>query len=69
MFLVFERLYYMRKINTKISYKKEDIVEIMLVAEKFAIHVNKIEEKFIEEIKKLKIRIDRLQQEINELKK
>ena len=48
---------------------KEDITEIMLVAEKFATHVNKIETKLKERMQKLEIKISTLSREINELKK
>ncbi len=56
--------------STKDSFycAKEDIAEIMLVAEKFAGQVNKIETKVIERMQKFEIEIFKLQKEINELK-
>ena len=50
-------------------YTKKDITEIMLVAEKFADHVNQIEARLIERTQRLGIYLGRLQKEVNLLKK
>ncbi len=46
----------------------EDVTEMMMVAETLASHTNQIETRFTEQAQKLKTHIEKLEQEINELK-
>ncbi len=47
----------------------EDITEIMMVAETMAGHANHLETKLVDQTHKLEIHIEKLEKEINELKK
>ncbi|MFA7201732.1 MAG: PAS domain-containing protein [Candidatus Paceibacterota bacterium] len=47
----------------------EDVTEMMIVAETFAGHTNQLEAKLIEQTKGLKLHLEKLEQEISEIKK